>query len=64
MTDPVLVDIIGDHPHTGRRGTLVVVNGMVTWKRPQPFLPEMVEVEFGEHDRCMAERHNLRLVRP
>lgn len=62
-TETVSVDIIGDHPHTGRRGTLLVTNGNVSLIRPQPFLPAMVRVEFGEHDACLAESQNIRLVK-
>lgn len=60
----VPVDIIGDHPHTGRRGTLEVIDGKVTTFRFLGFCPPMVRVEFENGEAAGVEGKNLRRVKP
>lgn len=61
-TEQLPVDIVGDHPHVGRRGTVEVVDGNVTTTRVLGGAP-MIRVTFGEHDECFAEARHLRKVR-
>jgi hypothetical protein len=58
------VDIIGNHPHHGRRGTIPVVDGKVTMIKPLAFLPYMIRVEFPDGEAAFAEQKNLRQVTP
>lgn len=62
-TKTIPVDVVGDHPHTGRRGTIKTSSGMVKTTRVLGG-PPMVEVTFGEHDACFAEARHLRWVKP
>lgn len=59
--EQVPVDIVGDHPHTGRRGTIEVIDGKV--KVADGFGVRMVLVTFGLHDACFAEAKNIRQVK-
>lgn len=59
----VPVDVTGDHPHSGRRGTVQAIDGKISrfWiLGGGPFYL----VTFGEHDECYAERKHIRPLPP
>ena len=62
--EPVPVEVIGKHPHAGRRGTIPCQNGRM--EAISVLGATMFKVEFEPDGRypeaCFAERPNLRLL--
>jgi len=53
------VVIVGDHPHSGRRGVIRCVDGKV--HHINLLGKDMFKVEFENGDSAYAEKHHMRL---
>lgn len=68
MDEDIYIVIVGDHPHTGERGHITVVDGKVTVERPLGgILGKMVRVELENcvHgvDGCFISPGQMRVLR-
>lgn len=56
------VELVGDHPHAGRCGTIDVVNGKVQVAYLPGVTEWMVHVQFPDGTACFAGKGQLRPV--